>query len=87
MSEVSENGIYIATLVRGQTYTYKGATFRKGEGRKVTEATKNYFEENAFEDVSVGSGDDIVVERRAKFEFRPDGAPEPTPAARKRSRA
>jgi hypothetical protein len=78
-------GYFLATLVRGVTYTFKGATFRKGEPRKVSEATKDYLINNAFEDVSVGEGADMEIERRAKFEFRDPNTPAPA-VTRKRAR-
>ncbi|QIG76084.1 hypothetical protein EVC24_063 [Rhizobium phage RHph_I4] len=76
-----------ATLIRGSTYMYKGVTFRRGEPLKVTPATKAYLEENAFEDVMVGEGEDMEVERRPKFDFTVPGAPAKAPRTRNRARS
>lgn len=76
--------VFEAELVRGSTYMYKGASFKKGVPRKVTKETKEYLEANAYDDVMVGEGDDMELERRGKFEFRVPGA---APATRTRSRS
>ncbi|AHC30440.1 hypothetical protein CC53_gp023 [Rhizobium phage vB_RleS_L338C] len=77
---------YEAFLIRGTTYMYKGVTFRRGVAQRVRPETKEYLEEHAFDDVSVGEGDDMEIERRGKFEFKVPGAPV-VPAARTRKRS
>lgn len=86
-TEIADDGVWDAKLVRGKTYVFKGATFRAGESRKVSTATKEYLEENAYDDVAVstGNGDEMEIDRRGKFEFtKPGAAPVAATRARKR---
>lgn len=58
-----------ATLVRGSSYTLRGKIFRKGEPVTVTAPVKEYLEQNAYEEIRTGSGDDEEIERKPKFKF------------------
>lgn len=82
-AEASAPEVFEAHLVRGKSYTVKGRTFTSEKPVIVDVATKKYLEERAFDDVTVGEGEDAEIERRSKFEFRVPGQSAP---ARKRSR-
>jgi len=70
-AEVADPAVaaWTATLERGETYVYKSRFFRKGVPFNVTEETKAYLEENAYDDVTVGEGDEVELDRRPKFKF------------------
>lgn len=82
-AEASAPEVFEAHLVRGKSYTVKGRTYTNEKHTLVNAETKKYLEARAYDDVSVGDGDEIEIERRGKFEFRIPGQAAP---ARKRSR-
>lgn len=76
---------YVAELVRGRIYTFKGIRFSKGEPKPVSRAVKERLEKKAFDQVTINNGDgQIETEQRAKFRFSKIGEPEQkAPRARK----
>lgn len=62
---------YIATLVRGKTYTYQGKVYANGVPVEIDSATKNHFEIHAKDEVTVEG----KLELRAKFKISEAAAP------------
>ena len=59
-----------ATLVNGETYTYGGVVFRKGQPRTVTDEVAKYLEENAWDEtVTIRPNKRRQVNQEQKFEF------------------
>lgn len=67
---VKEDAVYEATLIRGKSYTLRGARFDKDTPKKVAQSVKDYLEANAYEEVSNGlEGEDEEMDRKPKFKF------------------
>jgi len=68
---MSDTKAWKATLVHGRLYTYRGVPFKKGEPQIISNEDKEHLEENAFDTITISSGNDRSNETRQKFEFEP----------------